>query len=210
MSAKLSALLQKAGHSLYTASQSLQAATQAYALQAPRAMATAPFALETDNLLDSWKACARLSAEVAMLEERMRELFAQSQANQEAAPALAPLSLPSVTMDTATDVTPKAQKKTRAAKAGKKNSKKTAKTKAQLKAEAAPRATKLSANTQRLLELLQKTLNANAFTPVNMSAAANSAGLPLGSITYAFKRLVELGLVEAGARGEFKLGTATA
>lgn len=69
-------------------------------------------------------------------------------------------------------------------------------------------ALKPGSNADRLLAHMTPQLNADAFSDINMTNAAQELGIPLGSMTAATKKLVESGQVVAGPEG-YKLATAT-
>ena len=204
MGSKVTSLLQKAGQSMFTAAQTLKSVTELYAQQVPKAMATTPFSLETDQLIDSWKAAARLAQEVAALDARMVELFEQAQHADAAAAVKTPLQLAApaaaVAEKAVTDVVPKAPKSGRATQR-KLKIKKVAKK--AVKAARTPG--KLAPNTQKLLTQLEKHLNTETFIALKHSELAKASGLPQGSVGASLKKLLESNHIVQGARGEFKL-----
>jgi hypothetical protein len=63
----------------------------------------------------------------------------------------------------------------------------------------------LSGNPAKLLQHLERGLSANEFIEISQTASAQATGIPLGSMTAAIKKLVELGRIIAGPVGSFKL-----
>lgn len=63
----------------------------------------------------------------------------------------------------------------------------------------------LSGNPAKLLAHLGNLLNTNEFTAFSQTAASKETGIPLGSMTAATKKLVDIGRIEAGPTGSFRL-----
>ncbi len=63
----------------------------------------------------------------------------------------------------------------------------------------------LSGNPAKLLGHLASLLNSNDFTTFSQTAASRETGIPLGSMTAATKKLLEMGRLTAGPAGSFKL-----
>ncbi|MDO8773290.1 MAG: hypothetical protein Q7K57_32205 [Burkholderiaceae bacterium] len=75
-------------------------------------------------------------------------------------------------------------------------------------ASASTNAQALSGNPAKLLAHLTSLLNANDFTTFSQTAASRETGIPLGSMTAATKKLLEMGRLTAGPTGSFKLADA--
>lgn len=67
------------------------------------------------------------------------------------------------------------------------------------------RSPELAGNPSKLLTHLENLLNANEFTVVSQTTAAKETGIPLGSMTAATKKLLDMGRIVAGPTGSFKL-----
>lgn len=63
----------------------------------------------------------------------------------------------------------------------------------------------LKGNPAKLLTYLATVLNAKEFTATNQTAIAKVTGIPLGSLTAANKKLIELGKILPGPTGSYKL-----
>lgn len=94
-------------------------------------------------------------------------------------------------------VTKVAKVKAKAAKAVEK------KTKKQSKKADKPAA--LTANDTKLLEFLRTTLKADDWTTMTGAAMSQGSGLPLGSVGVSLKKILELGSVKKGERGNYQL-----
>lgn len=66
----------------------------------------------------------------------------------------------------------------------------------------------LSGNPAKLLTHLLALLNTEEFTALSLTAASKATGIPLGSMTAATKKLVDIGRIVAGPAGSFKLAEA--
>lgn len=63
----------------------------------------------------------------------------------------------------------------------------------------------LTGNPAKLLNYLTTVLNADEFTAINQTAIAKVTSIPLGSLTAANKKLIQLGKLLPGPTGSFKL-----
>jgi hypothetical protein len=199
---KASQLLQKAGQSLHNAVQALEAANLLYANQVPKALATNPFALETEQMMDAWRTCSRLTQELGTMDSRLKDLFGQvvNSPEVETVPLLTLLAAPSKTKPTDIRVkslkpakTVKVIKATRVVKVKKASAKKVRV------------AGKLPGNAEKLFSHLKTVLNTETFVHLVQSHASKAAGIPNGSIAASLNRLLELKLVTEGNKGEYKL-----
>ncbi len=90
----------------------------------------------------------------------------------------------------------------------------TAKVKAPAKASAPKRASAsgaavtLSGNPSKLFQHFEGLLNTSDFNPINQSAIGLATGIPLGSMTAAIKKLIDLGRILVGPKGGYKLANA--
>ncbi len=66
----------------------------------------------------------------------------------------------------------------------------------------------MAGNPAKLLKHLETLLNAQDFTVISQSDAGRQTGIPIGSMTAALKRLMELGRITVGANGGYKLAGA--
>lgn len=98
-----------------------------------------------------------------------------------------------------TDVEIKPKKKKTAAPKAKVRSPKVA------KVAAAVKTGPLSGNSAKLMQRLEQVLNSNEFTEISQTAVGREIGVPMGSMTAATKKLMEVGRIVAGPNGSFKL-----
>lgn len=63
----------------------------------------------------------------------------------------------------------------------------------------------MNSNPAKLLAHLGNLLNTNEFTAFSQTAASKETGIPMGSMTAATKKLVDIGRIVAGPTGSFKL-----
>ena len=63
----------------------------------------------------------------------------------------------------------------------------------------------LIGNPAKLMSQLERLLNTSDFVEINQSAVAKDAGIAMGSMTAAVKKLIELGRITAGPTGSYKL-----
>lgn len=217
-SATLSAI-QKVGAAAFTADEKLKNAVKSYAERVNAAMVANPYGLGNDALFENWKTVARLSQTIAGIEEELRkvyrvasELTVDDQPTGVQVLALAAPTFPvgrgegNNNVMTATDVTLKPKRKASPPKAR------------PPKAKAVPSPAKLngaaggplefSGNAAKLLQHLERVLNANNPTVISQTAVGQATGIPLGSMTSAVKKLVEAGRIIAGPAGSFKLANA--
>ena len=63
----------------------------------------------------------------------------------------------------------------------------------------------LRGNNAKLLSYLSGMINRETFTGVTQALMAEGAAIPLGSVAYSVGRLIKMGVIEEGLRGEYKL-----
>jgi hypothetical protein len=203
------AAIQSAGAAVHQADASLKSVVQAYADQVRLAMSSNPFDLQADSLFEEWKTVARLSQTLEQIESELRKVHQGAQQIGESglgsskprgrlAPPTAQSTLtyvsssPVIGAIEATDVVVKKAKKL-----------KTAPKPAQARKVAVKSA--LSPNTLKLWTHLKPLLNAKKFTDIKRTQVGVSAGLPIGSVTASFNKLLENAYLEENASGALKL-----
>ena len=203
------AAIQTAGAAVHQADASLKSVVQAYADQVRLAMSSNAFDLQADSLFEEWKTVARLSQTLEQIETELRKVHQAAQqigeselgsskprgrlARPTPQPALAiASSTPLIEAIEATDVVAKKPKKVKATPKP-----------AQVRKVAVKHA--LSPNTQKLWTHLKPLLNGKKFTEIKRSQVGVSAGLPLGSVTASFNKLIENAYLEENASGALKL-----
>ena len=63
-------------------------------------------------------------------------------------------------------------------------------------------------NAAKMLSYFERALNANEFATINQSAAGREAGVPMGSVAAAIKKLLDLGRITAGPASSYRLTAA--
>lgn len=219
MSTQASQLLQQAGQTIHSSLEPINAIAAFYSAAAQAAMAEAPFAVQTDQLLAAWKETSQLVQDVTALDQKLRSLFEQSRtsANSRQAPGLPRLSLADRTK--AVDVRVKKVTAVPDAKlskapvsklkksAAKKKAVASVKVKASVKAsvEAASKAMSVPPNAVRVYKALKGILNLDTLVPVKQLEVARSAGIPNGSITASLNVLKERGYLVEGDKHSYRL-----
>ena len=205
------AAIQTAGAAVHQADVSLKSVVQAYADQVRMAMSNNPFDFQADTLFEEWKTAARLSQTLEQIETELRKVHQAAQqlgdsglgANKSRARLVAPTTLanlavigssPMVEALEATDVVAKKPRK----------AKTTPKTAQAQKAGAKP---VLSPNTQKLWTHLKPLLSAKKFTEIKRTQVGVAAGLPIGSVTASFNKLLENSYLEESTSGALKLNS---
>jgi hypothetical protein len=227
---ELLATIQKAGAAVFDADAQLKLAVKRYGERVHAAVASNPFHLGNDTLFENWKMIARLSKTVAAMEEDLRQVYQIVGELNDVEPSLsdmvpvlsAPAPVASATTGAplvaqsslaATDVRIKKKARVPAAKPAKSNtgSKTAVKTATSPQAHSIQTkrspavATPLPSNAAKLLKHLKAVLSTKDFATVNQTAASKATGIPMGSMTASFKRLVTAGHVQANHSGMFKL-----
>jgi len=189
------AAIQKVGAAAFQADAKLKAAAKDYAERVSAAITESPDKQGTDTLVESWRAVARLSRTLEGIEEELTKVYqiasqltADEQATVDDMPALA--------------------KPTRSSgKAKKRAALPKVKAKAGKRKVVAVAAKTLAptSNPAKLLQHLQGLLNVNDFTAISQTGVAKEIGIPLGSMTAAIKKLVEIGKIVTGPNSSLKL-----
>ncbi|TAF78244.1 MAG: hypothetical protein EAZ54_09560 [Curvibacter sp.] len=201
--------IQNAGAAVHQADASLKAVVQAYADQVRLAMSSNPFDLQADSLFEEWKTVARLSLTLEQIETELRKVHQAAQqlgesglgSNKSRVRLAAPspkgtlsilANVPVIEAIEATDVVATKPKKVKAV------------SKPINARKVVPKAA-LSPNTQKLWDHLKTVLNAKKFTEIKRTQVGVAAGLPTGSVTASFNKLLENSYLEENASGGLKL-----
>lgn len=206
--------IQSAGAAVFAADAELKNASKEYAGRVNAAMVSNPFGLGNDALFENWKLVARLAQTMAGIEQELKKVYqlavdltdddAPAPAAIKALAAPAPITrAPGGDDLTPTDVRVKRRSKAPkpAVRATQARRMPTRRQPAQSPAAGAV----LSSNPAKLLQHLQQVLNSDTFTEISQTGSAQATGIPLGSMTAAIKKLVELGRIVVGPPGRFKL-----
>jgi hypothetical protein len=223
--------IQKVGAAAFAADLKLKASVKEYADRVSAAVSNTPDSSANDALIEKWKRVARLSQSLQTIEDDLKAIY------QGASELVASDSLEdpiAAKVDVVAVVVPKAAK---AKKSLKGTSVATAKPNAQIEttattdlnvapakvaskpkkvakvstakaAKGSDKALVPQGNAAKMLGYLERALNADEFVTVNQSAAGREAGVPMGSVAAAIKRLLELGRITAGPASSYKLTAA--
>lgn len=192
--------IQHAGAAVFAADAELKNASKEYAERVNAAMVSNPFGLGNDALFENWKLVARLAQTMAGIEQELKKVYQlavdltadDAPATGAVAALAAPARAPEARAAGSNDLTPTDVRVKRRSKAAK-------------PVHAPAAGATLSSNPAKLLQHLQQVLSADTFTTISQTSSAQATGIPLGSMTAAIKKLVELGRIVAGPAGRFKL-----
>lgn len=205
------AAIQTAGAAVHQADASLKAVVQAYADQVRSAMSSNAFDLQTDSLFEEWKTVARLSQTMEQIETELRKVHQTAQqlgesglgSNKPSARLPAPASQTSLSVVRSAPVIETIEATDIVAKKPKKMT--------SVSRPARPpevsKKSELSPNTQKLWDQLRKVLNNKKFTDVKRTQVGVAAGLPTGSVTASFNKLLGNAYLKENASGALKLLT---
>lgn len=212
--------IQAAGAAVHAADTALKSAVQTYADHVRQSMSQNPFDLNTDSLFEEWKTVARLSQTLEQIEAELRKVH-QAALNlgqgvlptanvspRLRAPTRVPVaavanSVPILKAIEATDVVVKTARKAKQAVTKPIATKGVGKAEAKSK-KSTPKSA-LSPNTQKLWDQLKTVLSAKKFTAIKRTKVGLDAGLPTGSVTASFTKLLENAYLAEDASGGLKL-----
>ena len=204
--------IQHAGAAIFAADAELKNASNEYAERVHAAMVSNPFGLGNDVLFENWKRVARLAQTMAGIEQELKKVYQQAvDLTGDDAPAtgaVPALAAPAARATDDNDLTPtdvRVKRRRNAAKPAVRATPARPMPTRRQPAHAPVAGAALSSNPAKLLQHLQQVLNADTFTNISQTASAQATGIPLGSMTAAIKKLVELGRIVAGPAGSFKL-----
>jgi hypothetical protein len=214
--------IQMAGAAVHAADTALKSAVQAYADHVRQSMSQNPFDLNTDSLFEEWKTVARLSQTLEQIEAELRKVHQAALSlgqgilpTANVSPRLRAPSHVRLTAVTdnipvlgaieATDVVAKTARKVKQAAAKPIATIGADKVEAKSNKKKSKPKSALSPNTQKLWDQLKTVLNAKKFTAIKRTKIGLDAGLPTGSVTASFTKLLENAYLEEDASGGLKL-----
>lgn len=212
--------IQAAGAAVHAADTALKSAVQSYAEHVRQSMSQNPFDLNTDSLFEEWKTVARLSQTLEQIEAELRKVHQAALSlgqgvlpTANVSPRLraatrvpvtaATNSVPVLEAIEATDVVVKTARKAKQAATTPIATK--GESKVEVKSKKSTPKSALSPNTQKLWDQLKTVLNAKKFTVIKRTKVGLDAGLPTGSVTASFTKLLENAYLEEDASGGLKL-----
>ena len=194
--------IQKAGQAVHDSSMVIAAVVRTQAESMVASMSTAPFSVESEQLISRFKTLSKLSQGLGAVESQLQELY--SIAAELANPASDVILLPSITKRkaatnaAAVDVISKPSKPIKPAKVLK-NAKK-----------GGLKAVGLTVNDKKLLAYLQGALKSGDAKAITGSALAAGSDLPLGSVGVSLKKIIASGAVNQVGRGTYQIGAIAA
>lgn len=198
--------LQQAGESLYAARQAFAQEVSSNASRVVGIVASEPFGNEADRAYTQLRSIARMAHELQAMEEQLKTLY------EAALPLVVPETPVLVALsdrgtraharqhtsgtESAEDVVVKAvpQKPPRKTKAA-----------AKATADTATQAQRKSSNDEKVLAHLKQILDRRSWKTFTQAAIAQGAGIPLGSVGLAIRRVVAAGAVCEGDKGSYRL-----
>jgi hypothetical protein len=162
-------------------------------------MATAPFSLESEQLISRFKTLSKISQGLRHVETQLQELYAM--AADLANPASDVILLPAIskrkaaTNSAAVDVIARPSKPAKLPKRVKKGGLK---------------AVTLTLNDNKLVTYLLAALRGGDAKAITGTALAAGSGLPLGSVGVSLKKIIATGAVNQVGRGTYQLGATAA
>ncbi|WP_311224338.1 MULTISPECIES: hypothetical protein [unclassified Acidovorax] len=200
-------LLQQAGESLYAAQQAVAQDVRSHAEGVVHAVASAPFSPESDRAYAQLRTVARLAQELQALDEQLRAIYvAAASADTPTDQVLAALPLsPSAASRPRREASQPTQNPDSAQDAVVKRSSTAQQAAQQPKLARAGADLRLSKNDEKVLTYLQRSLKPDVWTALTHAAIARGAGIPLGSIGIAVKRLIHAGCVLEAERGLYRI-----
>lgn len=187
--------IQKAGQAVHDSSVVIAAVVRTQAESMVASMSTAPFSVESEQLIARFKTLSKLSQGLGVVEAQLQELYAM--AADLANPSSDVILLPSITKRKAATnaavvvVVPKPAKPVKVPNKAKKGG---------------PKAVALTANDNKLLTYLQGALKGGDAKAITGSTLASGSGLPLGSVGVSLKKIIAFGAVNQVGRGTYQIG----
>lgn len=199
-------VLQQAGESLHAARNAFAQEVQSNASRVIGIVASEPFGNEADRAYTQLRSIARMAHELQALEEQLKTMYeAAGQLMVPETPVLVALSdrgtrthahQSTSGTEGIEDVVAKAvpQKPTRKTKAA-----------AKATTDTATQTQRMSPNDQKVLAHLKQILDRRRWKTFTQAAIAQGAGIPLGSVGLAIRRVVTAGAVREGDKGSYRL-----
>ena len=197
--------LQKAGEGLHTAREAFAQEVQSNAGRVVGIVASEPFSSEADRAYAQLRAVARMAHELQSIEEQLKTMYGgAAEMMQPETPVIAALpdhGRRSRAHQGAGDldaedviVKPALHRQSPKAKPLRKRAK-----------EIASQPQRLSSNDEKVLAHLQKVLDRRSWVTLTQGSIAQGAGIPLGSVGLAMRRLVVAEAVRERGKGSYRL-----
>ncbi len=194
--------IQQAGQALHTARQTVSDAVRAKAEKMVAMVASQPFSPESDRAYSQLRTVSRLAHELQAMEEQLKTMYlSAAEIMAPETPVLVALPDPggrsrlrhvAQSHEGAEDVNVKTAPKHQARKA-------------QAKRAPANRPQRLSPNDEKVLQYLKHALDRRSWKPLTQAIIAQGAGIPLGSVGLAIRRVVAAGALHEKGKGSYRL-----
>lgn len=198
--------LQQAGESLYAARQAFAHEAQLNANRLVGIVASEPFSNEADRAYAQLRTIARMAHDLQALEEQLKTMYGSAAELISAeTPVLVALSDRSsraqgranaASAQSAEDAVVKASRQ-------KQMPKKKARTKSTPEPASRPR--RMSTNDEKVLAYFNASLDRRSWKPLTHATISQGAGIPLGSVGVAIRRVITAGAVREGQKGSYRL-----
>lgn len=198
--------LQQAGESLYAARQAFAQEVQHNASRVVGIVASEPFSNDADRAYTQLRTIARMAHELQAMEEQLKTLYGSAiELTAPETPVLMALSdrptrssarTNASSIESAQDVVvkPAPQKQSLKRKA-----------KAKVTTEPENPHQRMSTNDEKVLAHLKQVLDRRSWKTFTHAAVAQGAGIPLGSVGLAIRRVIASGAVREGQKGRYRL-----
>ena len=198
--------LQQAGESLYAARQAFAQEAQLNANRLVGIVASEPFSNEADRAYAQLRSIARMAHELQAQEEQLKTMYGSAAELVSAeTPVLVAFSDRSsrsrgrangTSVQSAEDAVVKPARQRKALKS-----------RAPVKTATSPASPprRVSANDEKVLAYLKTVLDRRSWKAFSHAAVAQGAGIPLGSVGLAIRRVIALGTVREGQKGSYRL-----
>ena len=192
--------IQQAGQSLHAARQAVADAVRVNGERVLAFIASQPFRSENDLAYTQLRSVARLAHELQAMEEQLKGLYAlASELVKTETPVL--VALPD------DGGRSRSRYRTNDKNEGAEDAivKPAPKTPLKGHKTRSARSERLSPNDQKVLGYLQSVLDRRSWKSLTQSAISRAAGIPLGSVGLAVRRLAVVGKLRTGTRGTYRL-----
>lgn len=198
--------LQQAGESLHAARQAFAQEVQQNASRVVGIVASEPFSNDADRAYAQLRTIARMAHELQAMEEQLKTLYGSAmELVAPETPVLVALAdrptrsrarANTSSIESAEDVVvkPGLQKKPSKNRATSK-----------VTAEPSSQPQRLSANDEKVLAYFKDVLDRRSWKTLTQAAIAQGAGIPLGSVSLAIRRVIAARAVREGQKGSYRL-----
>lgn len=198
--------LQQAGESLHAARQAFAQEVQQNASRVVGIVASEPFSNNADRAYARLRTIARMAHELQAMEEQLKTLYGSAmELVAPETPVLVALAdrptrsrarANTSSIESAEDVVvkPALQRKPPKKRAT-----------AKVTDEPSSQPQRLSANDEKVLAYFKDALDRRSWKALTQAAIAQGAGIPLGSVSLAIRRVIAAGAVREGQKGSYRL-----